>query len=133
MIKFVTDRTGSDVLLGNKKGYYSYEDLNRVESAVYELSAEVGLRLDIKKDWKPGDLIMQSDMTRYLQNLYKIRDSFAKKDEEYTVKKLPDSMENLTWRSANDIEKMLEWAYTLREEQPGDKIGEFIIGISKIS
>ena len=38
-MQFITDRTHADVLLGNEKGIYSYEDLNRVERAVAQLSA----------------------------------------------------------------------------------------------
>ena len=39
MIDLVIDRTETDVLLGNSKGIYQAEDLNRVGQAVEELAA----------------------------------------------------------------------------------------------
>ena len=45
-MNLITDRTLSDVLLGNSKGIYSYTDLNRVEQAVL-LLAQMAEKLDL--------------------------------------------------------------------------------------
>lgn len=113
----ITDRTEADVLLGNEKGIYRYTDLNRVESAVAVIAEEMvglGISIDLptKTDWSEPDLFstsewpVESQMARYLTNLEKIRAEMA---VEIT---LPDSMDRLTWQSANNIEKMLETALT---------------------
>lgn len=129
-MEFITDRTGSDVLMGNERGYYGYQDLNRVESAVAYISASVGLSLSTKTTWKLGDLIFRTDMDRYMQNLYSVRDRCAQLDKQYIEKPLPGSMEDLTWEGANNIEKMLAWAYTF--VRPGSELGVFVIGKSTL-
>lgn len=108
---FVTDRTESDVLLGNEKGVYSYTDLNRVEEAVKTI-IESGFaeNLQTKTDWGlPGNFSVsawpvESQMKRYLQNVKEIKKLFA------VSVKLPDSMEKLDWNGANNIEKVLQTA-----------------------
>lgn len=129
-MEFVTNRTASDALMGNEKGSYSYKDLNRVESAVAAISAYVGLQLRTKTNWALGDLIFRTDMDRYLQNLYSVRDRCAQLDKQYIEKPLPGSMEDLTWEGANNIEKMLAWAYTF--VRPGSELGVFVIGRSTL-
>lgn len=131
-MEFITDRTGSDVLLGNEKGYYGYRDLNRVESAVAAIASSVGLSLNTKTTWKLGDLIFRTDMDRYLQNLYSVRDECAKLDKQYIEKPLPVSMDDLTWEGANNIEKMLAWAYFCANERPGSELGVFVLGKSTL-
>lgn len=116
---FVTDRTEQDVLLGNKKGAYSFEDLNRVEGNVQSLAAilaDLGfddLKLVTKTDWAyPEDFDaaswpLEDQMKRYLGNVRIIQLKFSLP----VAGSLPGSMDKLTWESANLIERILENAF----------------------
>lgn len=90
------------------KGAYNYTDLNRVESAVAEIAAKMGLNLTTKTDWTIADIPDQVDMSRYLGNVVAIRDACPGGDEFPT---LPDDMSGLDYRGANNIERVLEIAY----------------------
>ena len=66
MIELVTDRTEADVLLGNSKGIYQAEDLNRVGQAVEELAAllpQLDLQAAVapKTDWAPPEAYDQTN------------------------------------------------------------------------
>lgn len=111
-MELITDRTYTDVLLGNSKGVYTCEDLNRVEQAVDTLSrraAEVGIVFSpmVKLDWtEPGTFDpqqwpVQSQMQRYLQNVKDLCSAVG------VSARLPQSMEKLTWEGANQIERAL--------------------------
>lgn len=113
----ITNRTESDVLLGNDRGVYSYTDLNRVENAVQQISIDIkdlgyALNLQTKTDWGlPGMFSVSawpvdSQMKRYLQNISKIRETFSISTQ------LPDTMDKLDWSGANNIEKVLQIAFT---------------------
>lgn len=115
-MKFVTDRSEADVLLSHTKGFYSFEDLNRVERNVETLcvlAAEIGIVLDLKTktDWGlPGDFDpeawpTEAQMTRYLQNVKDLCGALDLHPE------LPATMQRLTVTGANGIEKALEEAY----------------------
>ena len=115
-MEFVFDRTKTDVLLGTKKGSYSAEDLNRVESAVAELSVlakELGVTKPFitKTNWRSPGLFSvsewptKSQMQRYLENVTRLCDAVAIKGN------LPTSMEKLTWEKANKIEQSLSQVY----------------------
>lgn len=87
------------------KGAYNYSDLNRVERAVEEISDLAGLGLVTKTDWAMWDIPRASDMTRYLGNIRSIKN-------KYNINiALPDSMNHLTYETANNIEKILLAAY----------------------
>lgn len=116
-MELVTNRTEADALLGNEKGIYSYADLNRVESAVAELSLlfpalDINLSPETKTDWGyPGFFSVdkwptETQMTRYLKNVSDIKSAFG------ISLWLPPSMSQLTWSGANNIEKILERAHT---------------------
>lgn len=113
----ITDRTESDVLLGNSKGVYSYADLNRVESAaamIAEQITELGfaLQLQTKTDWYlPGNFSawnwpVESQMRRYLQNIADIKRLFVISTQ------IPETMDKLDWNGANNIEKVLQIAFS---------------------
>ena len=113
----ITDRTESDVLLGNEKGTYSYADLNRVESAVTQIAEQIttlgfALSLQTKTDWSlPGDFYVkswptESQMKRYLQNIAEIKKLFI------IPTQIPETMEKLDWNGANNIEKVLQIAFS---------------------
>lgn len=115
-MELITDRTEADVLLGTPKGYYSYEDLNRVEQAVAQL-AELAKQLDelldlsCKTDWgPPGEFSADTwptalQMQRYISNVHTLCDRFAPETA------LPVTMDHLNWQGANDIEKGLHFVY----------------------
>ena len=87
------------------KGAYNYSDLNRVERAVAEISDRASLGLVTKTDWGAWDIPRTSDMTRYLNNIKTIK-------TRYNINiALPDSMNHLTYETANNIEKILLAAY----------------------
>ena len=87
------------------KGAYNYSDLNRVERAVSEISDLAGMGLVTQTDWGMWDIPTASDMTRYLNNIKAIK-------TRYNINiALPDSMNQLTYETANNIEKILLAAY----------------------
>lgn len=83
------------------KGAYNYSDLNRVERAVEEISDLVGLGLTTKTDWIMWDVPTATEMARYINNVRAIKDHFGIDIE------LPTTMNNFTYESANNIEKIL--------------------------
>lgn len=106
----VTDRTQADVINGTDKGSYNASDLNRVGAAMVYLKDKFndnGYSIDItpKTDWKEIDVPTESDMTLYLSCLGTLRDvlSFPQ-----NTPKTPDNMKDLTYITANNIEKILE-------------------------
>lgn len=116
-MEFITDRTETDVLLGNEKGVYSFTDLNRVEGNVQLLAGELAelgyfLNIVVKTDWAPpgdfsaADWPTESQMERYLENVRAIRNIFPLERNG----SLPKSMDKLTWQIANLIEMILEYA-----------------------
>lgn len=116
-MELITDRTESDVFLGNEKGIYRFSDLNRVEAAVGEIAElfpELGtsLVLTTKTDWGlPGafsvaEWPVASQMNRYLGNVIAIKKLFS------ITLLLPASMAKLNWNGANNIEKTLQQAMT---------------------
>ena len=86
------------------KGAYNHSDLNRVERAAAELSELHGLNLKTKTDWGVWDAPRQADMMRYITNIKKIRQASL---DPNTVAAAPDTMNNLTYNDANNIEKIL--------------------------
>ena len=90
------------------KGAYNYSDLNRVERSVREISDIAGLGLFTKTNWTIQDIPTDSEMDRYLRNIGAIR---ALISDVSNIPELPITMNNLTFDSANNIEKILLAAY----------------------
>lgn len=106
----VTDRTQADVTNGTDKGYYNVSDLNRVGSAmayIRDRFNDNGYDVDISPDttWTESDIPTPEDMTLYLGCLGTLRAVLPLPDD---TPETPESMENLTYVTANDIEKILE-------------------------
>lgn len=95
-----------------RKGAYNYNDLNRVEMAVAEVSEELGLNLVTKTDWTIWDIPKLADMKRFLGNIEKIRTIGI---PLASTPKAPASMNKLTYGAANDIEKILVDIYASAE------------------
>lgn len=87
------------------KGAYNYSDLNRVERAVAEISDRAGMGLETKTDWRMWDVPTITEMNRYLYNIRMIKSRFSIETS------LPDTMNNLDYVNANNIEKILLAAY----------------------
>lgn len=115
------------------KGWQRYSDWNRVESVVRILSDElVNMPLELedyaaslgiawstlfdvsynpadfygietKTDWKIGQIPEGEDATRYLENVYTLRNAF-----EYETETLPITMNRLNYAGANAIESALK-------------------------
>lgn len=102
------------------KGAYNYTDLNRVEMAVGKIAELFNYPwgdYPIKTDWTPWDIPKKTDMERYLDNLQRLIDwsnwSYQQYPERYPqglsyIPRIPQTMENLTYQGANNIEKALE-------------------------
>lgn len=86
------------------KGAYNYSDLNRVEAAIAELADMGSFTLQTKTNWSAWDLPKQADMNRILTNIAMLRKAFPLPPD---VPATPTSMENLTFTTANNIEKIL--------------------------
>ena len=111
------------------KGAYNYTDLNRVESAVKELSEKLGLGLTTKTDWSMWDVPGWEELTRYIGNIQAIRDEYRGSENIPSV----PSIELLDWKKANNIETILKMVYI--ENLPEEvavlgmaKLGYAIIG-----
>lgn len=130
MLELITDRTARDVARLqelNAKGYanmsdaeraewskaskgaYNYTDLNRVENAVKYLADELnkaGYPVEILeiRTWKAADAPTLSDMSRYLENVRRIREAFVTRS---TTPRTPSTMVGLTYTGANAIEQIL--------------------------
>jgi hypothetical protein len=98
----ITNRTG---------GFYNISDLNRVEEAFEYLRDKMNnsygfnLAIPTKTNWTNTDDVIHSDMERYRQNVAKIRDAIAM---PVGTPQTPASMNKLTAKEANDIEKILQ-------------------------
>jgi len=107
LMPFVTDRTAADVRDKTIKGYYTHIDLNRVGHNVDHLARVLngyGYSVSVlpRTDWAADDVPRVSDMETYIGDVKEIKDKF------YGTTALPDSMNNLTFTDANNIEKLLE-------------------------
>ena len=127
----ITDRTNQDVArwrtlhdkgwaamtdaersewLGEMKGTYTYTDLNRVETAVKNLSdqfIEMGYLvtpLTVKTNWNRWSVPTRMDFTRYLDNIKILKSLVPGYPETPDV---PGINQKLNYELANDIEKIL--------------------------
>ena len=113
-MELIYDRTKEDVILGTPKGNYGWEDLNRVEKTVQFLTQElqkldISLNLQTKTDWSlPGeDWPTLPQMQRYLENVKMVLKVLQ------LIQPVPQSMEQLDYQGANQI----EYALAVAEER----------------
>lgn len=102
------------------KGAYNYSDLNRVERAVAEIAEILGVSIQTKTNWSAWDIPSPSDLTRYLRNVRTIQSLCG----ETTV--IPESLEKLTYATANEIEAVLLRCRSIAEGTL--RCGELICG-----
>lgn len=116
-MELITDRTEMDVISGTQKGVYSVTDLNRVENAVKEIGfmlSDLGfaVALKTKTDWSIindfsiNSWPVETQMQRYLSNIDAIKKTLSIQIQ------IPKTMDLLNWNSANNIERVLQTAYT---------------------
>lgn len=91
------------------KGAYNYSDYNRVGEAIWYLAgkfqaAGYAVTVTSRTDWAVGEIPRRADMDTYLADLSALRGALAVLE---TTPETPESMELLTWATANDIEKIL--------------------------
>lgn len=95
---------------GEMKGRYSYTDMNRVESAVQDVSERLyaegylATPLTTKTNWNLWSVPTLADMTRYLGNIAAIRNAVTVYP---TTPKAPSVNQGFDFNVANDIEKIL--------------------------
>lgn len=109
-VNLIYDRTTKDLYDKADKAYYNASDLNRVETATEYIAKLLKLYsyfksdLVCKKDWLMSDFPTENEMNRYLSNIQKLIDSFYLKEDSPS---LPESMNYLDIKKANNIEKVL--------------------------
>ena len=122
MDNLIYDRTQEDVLyaLNNPssenflKGAYNYTDLNRIEnwcSYIADIlnSYNYPVEVTVKTNWSMTDFPIKFDMERIRQNVNRLKQAY------FSFTQIPENLEYMTWRKANDIEKILyELDYILR-------------------
>lgn len=131
LLNLITDRTRSDVTrvsylaarvsagtateaektewASDLKGAYNASDLNRVGAAVAYVAGRLNgygyaVTVNPKQDWTGSDIPTAGQMAAYLQDVAALRGAIA---VMASTPPTPDSASGLTWREANDIEKIL--------------------------
>ena len=99
--ELITNRTG---------GYYNASDLNRVEEAFSylqnKMNGEYGFNLALTiKTWARDGNITEANIEAYRQNVVTIRNALTVTS---ATPQAPESMNKLTAKQANDIEKILQ-------------------------
>ena len=96
--------------LAGMKGAYNYTDFNRLGEAIAYLVEQMK-KLDIhdssivpKVDWVMGDTPTQSQVRNLLSCLTKLRAKLSLPDNAPSV---PNSLDKLTYQTANDMELLL--------------------------
>lgn len=105
----ITDRVLADVQALNDKGTYNSSDLNRVGHAINYIAGrlrDAGYIVNVspKTNWTNGDIPDTPSMDHYVADLREIRGALTL---AVNTPNVPDSMANLSYEQANDIEKML--------------------------
>ena len=90
--------------LAGMRGAYNYTDWNRVESAVAELAAVLGVYANTVTTWSARSLPTVADTVRHLDNIRRLRSICQGLTNTPAT---PESMQRMTYQTANDIEKIL--------------------------
>ena len=106
----ITDRTQQDVTNGTEKGSYNASDLNRVGAAMAYLRDKLNdngyfVEISPKTDWRKADVPTDTSMAFYLECVRLVRGILPLPSNTPEV---PEAMKNLTYTTANNIEKILE-------------------------
>ena len=101
----ITETERTEFLEG-LKGAYNAKDLNRVGNAVAYIAAllrNFGIRVSVnpRTDWSADKVPAQSDASRYIADIAAIKTATG------VSTSLPQTLNNLTFESANNIEQIL--------------------------
>lgn len=118
-------------------GAYNYTDVNRVTAATKEVGSMYGLsipdRATATKNTLPFKIKANDSgyvsMGYYLDDVKAVRDAALALNSSLEFPELPDSMDNLTWKTANNIEETLYIAY---QNAPGVLNTTAELGIAKL-
>lgn len=91
------------------KGAYNVSDLNRVGAAVAYVAGRLTgygyvVSVSPRQDWQVTDVPTPESMTAYLADVATLRAALTVPADTPEV---PEDMEQLTWKEANNIEKIL--------------------------
>ena len=106
--ELITDRTKNDVVYGNPKGKYDFEDYNRVGEATNYVAQELinggyDVSATAKTDWQNTDIPKDTDIEIYIGNVKAIVNALEMNNQ------LPITPKNvLTILGANQIEQALK-------------------------
>lgn len=114
MDELIFDRTESDVAYAKEnqssdyylKGAINYTDLNRVEEWCEYLSEQLNIysyptSIVTKTNWTANDNPNQAQLERIRSNVYALKTAF------YAITNVPTNLNKMTFKKANDIEKIL--------------------------
>lgn len=106
--ELIFDRSSANLVAGDPKGKYDFQDYNRVGEAINYVAEEMGLSITAKTDWVNTDIPGSTAMDTYRANVKTIIDNLEMPN------KLPTTNKNiLTILGANQIEKALYDAYNI--------------------
>lgn len=106
MENLIFDRTQLDIQNKTNKGYYNYNDLNRIESWCEYLTNlltaySYPVSIKTKNNWNMLDFPASSEMERIRQNVNRLKGAY------FSFTQIPENLEYMTIEKANDIEKIL--------------------------
>ena len=96
--------------MSGMKGAYNYADMNRVGQSVLYIAERTPLlgvekaKVSPKIDWNITDTPTQVQSATYISDLIELKSKIPTSEDTPTV---PDSLDKLTYKTANDIEKIL--------------------------
>ena len=113
------------------KGAYNFTDLNRIGGAV-DYVADIlnqsgrSITVTAKQDWTVADIPTQTQMSAFLSDL-----QFLKNSVSGIMIQIPSTMNNLDFRTANQIEQLIIAVYNAinRERANFDVCGIAICGV----
>lgn len=107
--RLIFDRVPNDITARNKKGYYNYNDLNRIEIWCRYLEHWINenhyyLKIDTKINWCRNDFPTVSQLERIRNNIQVLKDAYYILN---TTPATPVTLNQMTIYKANDIERIL--------------------------
>ena len=117
--------------MAGMKGAYNYTDLNRVGEAVAYVASIMNqsgrsVSVTAKQNWTISDIPTIAQMTAFLNDL-----TLLKANTTATIPNVPQSMDRLTFQTANQIEQLLIGAYNsiIRDGANWDRCGIAVSGV----
>lgn len=116
--KLIYDRKSSDITNKTKKGYYNYNDLNRVESWCEFLKNELNnmgytISFTTKKNWTRNDFPTDAELERVRKNIQALMTGFRYITKIYVASNI------MNYDRANRYEKILFEIYSMLQGTQG--------------